>query len=88
MTRAKFEIVDRETTVDQLVIRDVGMWDRCPTVTNDVDAVIAELHQRGQLPANRRLFYYDSARQYDEIRHDGNGHFVGFAPGGPHRPSH
>lgn len=62
---------------DRLVIRDLGPWDRHPTVTNDAESVVRELEP---ILSGRRLFYYDSTGQLDElvIR---DGHFAGFKAG-------
>jgi len=56
-----FVIVRNTPKMDKpIVIRDVGPWDAYPTVTNKIEAVIEKLRSRGLLPADRRLFYYDS----------------------------
>ncbi len=68
-----------EQTDDQLIIRDIG-HDNCMTVTNDAETVVRGLHRNGML-GSRKLFYYDSEGELDEILHDGNGLFQGFAPG-------
>ncbi len=65
---------------DQITIRDVGPWDKYPTVTNDVENVVRELAAEGHLHNGRRLFYYDSDGVLDEILVK-DGVFVGFAPG-------
>lgn len=78
MRRALYEIVD--TSNDRLVIRDIGHDCGRPTVTNDAEAVVAELHCLNVL-AGRKLLYYDSSGDLDELVHDGAGNFVGFAPG-------
>jgi len=67
---------------DEIIIRDVGPWERHPTVTNDAEGVVADLHREGRLPAGRRLLYYDSWGELDQLLHDGQGRFTGFAPGG------
>jgi hypothetical protein len=79
MARARYETVDEESTSEVLVIRDVG-GSRAMTVTNDAESVVAELHQHYGLGA-RKLLYYDSSGDLDELVHDGAGRFVGFAPG-------
>lgn len=61
-----------------VTIADIGS--ESMSVTNDAEAVVLELQSKGIL-RDRRLFYYDSAGQLDELKHDGNGRFVGFAPG-------
>lgn len=74
--RADFAIAHTDDRL--LVIVDVGPWHSRPTVTNDAEAVIAELHRRGVL-GKRRLIYRDSDRRWDELTHDGAGKFKGFA---------
>lgn len=65
-------------TDDTLFIADMG-GDGL-TVTNDAEAVVRDLHRNGIL-GERRLLYKDSLGSIDEIKHDGKGSFVGFAPG-------
>lgn len=81
MSKARYEFVIAETTPSALVIRDLGPWDRFPTVTNDVEQVLAELLAAGELrhSSGRRLFYYDSEGRKDEILFDERGMFVAFA---------
>lgn len=74
---AEYEVVT--STPDTLTIRDVG-GSRCLTVTNDAEAVVAALHADGGL-GTRKLLYYDSVGDLDELVHDGRGRFLGFAPG-------
>lgn len=76
--KAVIEIVAR--CYDELIIRDVGHAYGKMTVTNDAEEVVAELHRQDIL-GGRRLFYHDSEGQLDELRHDGNGKFLGFSPG-------
>lgn len=81
MNRARYVIVDDDFLKSEpLVIRDIGPWDQHPSVTNDAEAVIEELAAAGNLPNGRRLFYFDSEGQKDELIHE-NGRFVRFAPG-------
>lgn len=75
---AVFEIVHSESTDGALVIRDLGPWDVHRTITNDAERVVEELAE--YLPDGRRLFYYDSQNQRDEIIVS-HGRFVGFMPG-------
>lgn len=63
---------------DPLVIRDVGR--ECMSITNDAEAVVEDLVSRGLLPAGRRLFYYDSDGQLDELLVE-DGRFAGFKAG-------
>lgn len=64
---------------EPLVIRDIGPWDKYLTITNGAEEVVKDLFNRGYLPDNRRLFYYDSDGDLDELVHS-NGTFVSFAP--------
>ncbi len=83
MKRARYTIVE-DLPDKPLVIRDLGKpHDFFPSVTNDAEGVVAELHLRGRLPADRRLFYYDSEGRLDEILMDEAGCFLGFAPAAP-----
>ena len=63
---------------ERIVLRDVGPWDRHPTVTNDAENVVAEM---AAVLDGRRLFYRDSEGAVDEILVR-DGKFAGFAPGG------
>jgi len=74
--RCKFEVVTVER--DAVTIRDIGHGQM--TVTNDAENVVAELVKSDLLPPGRRLFYYDSAGELDEMLLH-NGRFAGFAPG-------
>jgi len=73
--RARYRV--EEQSDDTLFIADVGEG---MTVTNDAEAVVRDLHRNGVLGA-RRLLYRDTLGFVDEIKHDGNGAFRGFAPG-------
>src|SRR5579885_3128206 len=75
---ASYEIVFSETTPPVLTIRDLGPWCEVPTITNDAQHVVRELHQKGFLKAGRKLHYYDSDGRLDELLHDGAGRFMGF----------
>ena len=74
MTRAHFFIEQQNDNAVTIV--DIGHT--VVSVTNDVEAVVLELHKNGL--GKRKLFYYDSEGQLDEILHDGNGNFIDFAP--------
>ena len=73
--RANYTIVHDDS--ERMVILDVGPWDLFPTVTNDIEGVVNELVGRLN---GKRLFYYDSENNYDEIVIE-NETFVGFRPG-------
>ncbi|MCC7475831.1 MAG: hypothetical protein IT425_10575 [Pirellulales bacterium] len=82
---AKFEIEWDNTTTDAIVLRDL---DGPRSITNDAEAVVAELYGRGLLGSprligshHRRVLYYDTQGNLDELKHDGRGRFTGFAPG-------
>ncbi len=77
MNRARYELVREDA--DGVLIRDLGPWDQHPTVTNAAEQVVAELLPKLR---GRRLYYFDSEGQLDElvIR---DGRLAGFAHGGP-----
>ncbi len=77
-SRARYII--EKVSIDKMVISDVGDHTKCLTVTNDAERVVTELNASGRL-GDRRLYYYDSDGQLDELKHDGAGHFVGYRPG-------
>jgi hypothetical protein len=62
-----------------LILTDVGPHDMFPTITNDAEAVVADV--AGELNG-RRLFYVDTEGRVDELLVAG-GKFAGFAPGWP-----
>lgn len=76
MAKATYRIESQ--TEEQILIKDVGK--DCMSVTNDAEAVVRDLHRNGIL-GDRRLLYIDSEGEIDELKHDGNGAFQGFAPG-------
>lgn len=71
--------VERDLPPEPLLIRDVGPWNRHPTITNDAENVVAELLRSGALEPGRRLIYRDSSGQIDELVIE-DGQFVSFAP--------
>jgi hypothetical protein len=71
---ANYEILD--ATPYHLVIRDIGPWDKYPTITNDAENVVAELAE--QL-AGRMLLYFDSEGELSRLRVR-EGRFAGFEP--------
>ena len=62
----------------ELVIMDVGPWDQYPTITSSAEEVVEQL--AGRLNG-RRLMYYDSDNQLDQLLVKDE-KFAGFAPGG------
>ncbi|MCK9361653.1 hypothetical protein M0Q28_05550 [Patescibacteria group bacterium] len=75
--RSDFSIV-KNVPGEPLVILDRNLGNM--SVTNDAEAVVESLTREGLLPAERRLFYYDSDGGLDEITHK-NGVFTGFLAG-------
>lgn len=78
MRHACFTLVKNEA--DRVVIRDEGPWEQYPTVTNDAEHVVELLVRNGVLTEGKRLFYYDSEGELDELRVR-DGKFAGFGPG-------
>jgi hypothetical protein len=76
--KARFELVS--SGAESVTIRDIGHRDGHPTITNDAEAVVEYLVFYRVLPPGRRLFYFDSEGQLDEIKVE-DGRFAGFAPG-------
>ncbi|MGH7198870.1 MAG: hypothetical protein ACREH5_09065 [Candidatus Omnitrophota bacterium] len=80
MRHANFVV--REVHADRVIIQDIGPWDQHPSVTNDAEWVAHCMVQgtRGTVLGERRLFYYDSEGDLDELLVRA-GRFDGFAPG-------
>lgn len=75
-----YEIVWAETGGPIITIHDLN---RGKSVTNNAEAVVLQLHRAGMLTfANkpRKLMYYDSMGNLDQIEHDGDGGFLRFVP--------
>jgi hypothetical protein len=70
MASARFQILHEQCSDRLLVIRDVGPWSRHRTVTNDAEAVVRDLTERGYLRIG----------VLGELQHNGQGRFTGFAP--------
>lgn len=80
MARSRlFVVEDDYRQVHPLVIRDIGLAGDV-SVTNDAERVVEELVRAGRLPPGRKLLYYDSDGQLDEIVVK-DGRFAGFQPG-------
>lgn len=71
MARAQYMRVATTNEIVWLVDRDSGM-----SVTNDAEAVVAEVHA---LCPGRRIIYRDTDGNWDELVHK-DGVFVGFKP--------
>ena len=84
MNEAKYIVLGTKEWVEDhsnpLVLRDMGPHDEYKTITNAAEEVIIELKENGLLSEGRRVFYYDSAGQRDELLHK-NGEFYNFAFG-------
>lgn len=77
-SRANFRYVAVDNFLDDVVIiRDVGPWDKHKTVTNDAEDVVRRI--MAEYPKTKRIFYYDSNGDKDELKIEG-GKFAGFAP--------
>lgn len=61
-----------------ILIRDQDAPD-CPSVTNDADRVVRDIHLNVAELSRRRVFYQDSMGRIDELRHQ-KGRFIGFGP--------
>lgn len=70
-----YEIVANDDAL--MVIRDISHLTGGRTITNDAEGVVADLHRHHAL-GERRLLYYDSDGDLDELKHKG-GTFLGFA---------
>ena len=74
-----YEIVQSSTDAKRIVLRDIGDHSRHLTITNGIEEVVKELHDRGLLPATRRLYYYDSDDHLTRVIHNDHGLFLHFA---------
>jgi hypothetical protein len=72
---ANFSIVEEDLL--SVTIRDLGPWDKFKTVTNAAEFVVETLVAAGRLPEGKRLFYFDSEGELDELLIQG-GRFAGF----------
>lgn len=72
MRTANYQLVRK--TDKELVLRDIGPWDKYLTITNAAEQVVKEM-----LPVldGRRLFYYDSEDELTELLIE-DGNFTGF----------
>ena len=74
--RSSYEIV-KDVPGEPLVIRDLDVG---KSVTNDAENVVEDLVAAGMLQDGRRLLYYDTMGQLDELIIK-DGRFADFAPG-------
>lgn len=75
--RSDFEIV---ANVPDKAIAIVDLNRGRMSITNDAEAVVDWLTGRQFLSPGKRLVYRDSDGRWDELKHDGAGRFLGFAP--------
>ena len=74
---ANYSIV--EDVPERVVIKDLGPWDQCMTITNDAEGVVERV---APMLNGRPLFYYDSEGELSQLLVDQDlGRFLGFAPG-------
>jgi hypothetical protein len=75
MARAQYtHTVHRVGDQDVIALVDLGC---SMTITNDAEAVVAELFRRGILQNGGRVIYQDTEGRWDELHVDG-GRFAGF----------
>jgi len=72
MRLPNYEIL--EDSPDCLLLRDLGPWDRFPTITNAAEEIVTALAQKLR---GRHLQYYDSDGEQTELLVL-NGRFIGF----------
>lgn len=76
MKTPNYEQVD--VTDKRILTRDLGPWDQYPTITNNAEAVVAELVTAfGEDLGGRELHYIDSEGDTDRLLVE-NGRFAGF----------
>lgn len=75
---AEFSIL---AETDRVVLIADQDRDHAPSVTNDAERVVPRVDQAVGGLGTRRLYYMDSAGDFDELVHNDKGHFVRFAPG-------
>jgi hypothetical protein len=61
-----------------ILIRDIDAPD-CPSVTNDADRVVRDIHLNVADLFHRHVYYHDSMGNIDELRQQ-KGRFIGFGP--------
>ena len=79
MRTPNYDIVQSESNDEWLTIRDVGPWNKFPTITNGAELVVAELVKANMLRPGQRLAYYDNDGHKDEIIVNDQRRFGGFA---------
>jgi|HubBroStandDraft_6_1064221.scaffolds.fasta_scaffold310963_3 hypothetical protein len=78
MRLPNFEVVADETDESQITLRDLGPHSEFPTITNAAEALIKFLANERILENGRKLLYYDSEGDLDQLHH-WEGRFVRFA---------
>lgn len=76
---ARFTIKTLESTPEVLMIEDDGPFDKYPTITNSAREVVDALIKSGELVPGRKLRYYDSHGDMDEIVWSMERGFIDFA---------
>lgn len=71
--RAHYDVVKVTNEIVWIVDRNDGEI----SVTNDAENVVKELHNRYP---GARIIYHDTDNNWDELKHDSVGTFIGFAP--------
>lgn len=71
--RSAFDVAFKSIDLVIIIDKDIGS-----SVTNDVDNVVAYLHDNTHLGRTTRLAYRDTTGRYDYIGHDGKGNFTTF----------
>jgi len=68
VNKANYIIIEDDFLKEEpLIIRDIGPFHKYMTITNAAEKVVEELVSSGHLPPGRRLFYYDSENNLDEL---------------------
>lgn len=70
---ANYDIVSQDE--EKIVLRDIGPWEKHPTITNDAEHVVEFI---APILRGRHLLYYDSDGLLSKLLVE-NGKFVGFS---------
>ena len=75
--RASFTLQHHDRVV---ALIDRAVEQQTMSITNDAENVVAYLHAEGVIDGKTRLIYRDTEGRWDELMHDGHGHFIDFRP--------